>query len=151
MPFPTTLILVEEDCSFHLFGILGILNCILLIDSVSIASLVPRSAGLDSKDTWYYSNILPRQRRPSRVNTTVLPMLSTGYIHHHLYWWWREGCCPQPLLPCSSLAWTCCYVDIWWCSLMVQQCSCWLHPHQDTAPGECNSWWTQERRWPPWR
>ena len=33
---------------------------------------------------------------------------------------------------------------------MVQQCSCQLHPDQDTAPGECSSW-TQECPKPPSR
>ena len=55
LPFATTLILVEEDWSFNLYELLGNINCIFLIDSGSIASLVPSSAGLDSRETWYHS------------------------------------------------------------------------------------------------
>ena len=34
MPFPTTLILIEEDCSFHLYELLGSLNCVFLKESI---------------------------------------------------------------------------------------------------------------------
>ena len=60
MPLSTTLILVMEDCLFHLYGLLGSLNCIFLIDSGFTGSLVPRALGWTPEGHRYYSNLLLR-------------------------------------------------------------------------------------------
>ena len=80
LPFATTLILIEEDCSFHQYGLLSILNCIFLIDSMSIASLVPRSAGLDSRETILFKY---SPQTTTTINSIYLSAAQVINRHHH--------------------------------------------------------------------